>query len=139
MDATQISINKPMNKEDVMYVYFPGGSDGKESTCSVGDLGLISGLGRSLEKEMATHSSILAWRIAWTEEPGGLQSMGCKESDMTERLRFHFFKQYHMYNKVMDRLVHENVLTGGLQDPNLVFPQEQWFSICRNFIEHNYS
>ena len=63
MDATQISINKPMNKEDVMYVYFPGGSDDKESTCSVGDLGLISGLGRSLEKEMATHSSILAWRI----------------------------------------------------------------------------
>ena len=36
-----------------------------------------------LEKEMATHSSILAWRIPWTEEPGGLQSMG-KESDMTE-------------------------------------------------------
>jgi len=32
-----------------------------------------------LEKEMATHSSILAWRIPWTEEPGGLQSMGCKE------------------------------------------------------------
>ena len=37
-----------------------------------------------LEKGMATHSSILAWRIPWTEEPGGLQSMGCKESDMTE-------------------------------------------------------
>ena len=37
-----------------------------------------------LEKEMATHSSILAWRIPWTEEPGGLQSMGCKESDTTE-------------------------------------------------------
>ena len=33
---------------------------------------------------MATHSSILAWRIPWTEEPGTLQSMGCKESDMTE-------------------------------------------------------
>ena len=32
-----------------------------------------------LEKGMATHSSILAWRILWTEEPGGLQSMGCKE------------------------------------------------------------
>ena len=31
-----------------------------------------------LEKEMATHSSILAWRIPWTEEPGRLQSMGCK-------------------------------------------------------------
>ena len=35
---------------------------------------------------MATHSSILAWRIPWTEEPGGLQSMGCKESDTTEQL-----------------------------------------------------
>ena len=33
----------------------------------------------SLEKEMANHSSILAWKIPWTEEPGGLQSMGCKE------------------------------------------------------------
>ena len=39
-----------------------------------------------LEKEMATHSSILAWSIPWTEEPGGLQSTGCQESDMTERL-----------------------------------------------------
>ena len=41
-----------------------------------------------LEKEMATHSSILAWRIPWTEELGGLQSMGRKESDTTERLYF---------------------------------------------------
>ena len=39
-----------------------------------------------LEKEMATHSSILAWRIPWTEEPGGLR--GRKESDTTERLHF---------------------------------------------------
>ena len=39
-----------------------------------------------LAKEMATHSSILIWRIPWIEEPGGLQSWGCKESDMTERL-----------------------------------------------------
>ena len=43
-----------------------------------------------LEKEIATHSSILAWRIPWTEELGGLQSTGCKESDTTERLHFHF-------------------------------------------------
>ena len=43
-----------------------------------------------LEKEMATHSSILAWRIPWTEELGGLQSMGRKELDTTERLHFHF-------------------------------------------------
>ena len=39
-----------------------------------------------LEKEMATHSSTLAWRIPWTEEPGGLQSRGCRELDTTERL-----------------------------------------------------
>ena len=37
-----------------------------------------------LEKEMAIHSSILAWRIPWTEEPGGLQSMGSQKSDMSE-------------------------------------------------------
>ena len=45
----------------------------------------LQSLGREdpLEEEMATHSSILAWRIPWTEEPGGLQSMGCKESGMT--------------------------------------------------------
>ena len=48
-----------------------------------------------LEKEMATHSSILAWRIPWMEELGGLQSMGGKESDMTERLHFHLVYDYH--------------------------------------------
>ena len=41
-----------------------------------------------LEKEMAAHSSILAWRIPWMEELGGLQSTGHKESDTTERLHF---------------------------------------------------
>ena len=44
-----------------------------------------------LEKEMATHSSILAWEIPWTEKPGGLQSMGLQDLDMTEQLR-------HVYN-----------------------------------------
>ena len=39
-----------------------------------------------LKKDMATHSSILAWRIPWTEEPGGLQCMGSQESDMTYQL-----------------------------------------------------
>ena len=48
----------------------------------------VRSLGREdpLEKEMTTHSSILAWRISWTEEPGGLQYMGSKESGMTEQL-----------------------------------------------------
>ena len=57
----------------------PGGSAVKELACSVGDardMGSIPGLGRSPEQEMATHSSILAWKIPWTEEPGRLRSMG---------------------------------------------------------------
>ena len=55
------------------FLGFPGGSDGKESTCNVGDLGSIPDWEDPLEEGMATHSSILAWRIPWTEEPGGLQ------------------------------------------------------------------
>jgi len=47
-------------------------------------------LGLALEKAMAPHSSTFAWKIPWTEEPGGLQSMGSLESDTTERLHFHF-------------------------------------------------
>jgi len=49
-----------------------GGSDGKESACIVGDLGSILGWEDPLEKGRETHFSILAWRIPWTEEPGGL-------------------------------------------------------------------
>ena len=66
-----------------------------------------------LEKEMATHSSILAWRIPWTEELGGLQSTGRKESDTTERLHFHkcfrnpSFLQRYLY------------LTPDLQEPTV--------------------
>ena len=55
---------------------FPSGSDGKVSAYSAGDLGSIPGSGRSPGEGMATHSSILAWKIPWTEEPGRLQSMG---------------------------------------------------------------
>ena len=50
-----------------------------------------------LVKERPTHFSILAWRTPWTEELGGLQSTGRKESDMTERLHFHFHAQTHAY------------------------------------------
>ena len=54
---------------------------GKESACNPGDSGVIPGSG---SKDMAIHSSILAWEIPWTEEPGGLWSMGSQESDVTE-------------------------------------------------------
>ena len=46
-------------------------------------MGLILGWEYALEEGMATHSSILAWRISWTEEPGGLQFIGLQELDMT--------------------------------------------------------
>ena len=58
------------------YMGFSRGSDVKESACNAGDPGSIPGSGRSPGEGMATHSSILAWRIPWTEESGGLQSMG---------------------------------------------------------------
>ena len=53
-----------------------GGSDGKVSAHIAGDPSLMPGWEDPLEKGMATHSSPLAWRIPWTEEPGRLQSMG---------------------------------------------------------------
>ena len=53
------------------------------SAGDVRDVGSVSGLGRPLEGGMATHSSIVAWRIPWTEEPTRLHSMGSQGSDMT--------------------------------------------------------
>ena len=58
---------------------FPGGASGKEPTCQCRRQELwvqFLGWEDPLEEDTATHSSILAWRIPWTEEPGGLQSMG---------------------------------------------------------------
>ena len=60
----------------VYNIYSPGGSVVKNLPASAGDAGLIPGSGRSLEKVMATYSSVLAWKITQTEEPGRLQSMG---------------------------------------------------------------
>ena len=68
---------------------FPSGSDHKQSACIEGDLGSIPGSETSPGEGTAAHSRILAWRLPWTEEPGRLQSMGRKESDMTERLSLH--------------------------------------------------
>ena len=61
---------------------FPVGSDSKESTCNAGDLVQSLDQEDPLEEEIVTHSSILAWRIPWTEEPDG--PWGHKELDMTE-------------------------------------------------------
>ena len=70
-----------------LLIYFIGFSDGSEVknlparqeiwVCSLGQED-------ALEKDMATHSSILGWRIPWIEEPGGVQSMGLQELDTTQ-------------------------------------------------------
>ena len=80
----QISINHQQIFRFLMvYEDFPGSSAVKNPP-AVQETWVRS-LGREdpLEKEMATHSSILAWKIPWTEEPGSLQSMGSQESDRT--------------------------------------------------------
>ena len=55
-----------------------------------------------MEKTMAPHSSTLAWKTPWMEEPGGLQSMGSRESDMTEQIHFHALEK--------EMATHSNVL-----------------------------
>ena len=66
-------------KASILQLGFPDGSDGKESACSVGDQ--VSGREAPLEKGMATHSSILARKILWTEECRRLLSLGRKGSE----------------------------------------------------------
>ena len=56
----------------------------QKTACNTGDVVGSLGQEESLEKGMATYSSILVWRIPWTEEPGGIQSMVSQESDITE-------------------------------------------------------
>ena len=72
---------------------FPGGSDGKEPACNAGDASWILGQEDPLEEGMATHSSVLSWRIPWTEGPGGLQSMRLQEelntTEATEHAHTH--------------------------------------------------
>ena len=55
-----------------IYIYIPDGSVGKEFAYNAGDVSLIPGSEDLIEKEMATHSSILAWEILWIDEPGRL-------------------------------------------------------------------
>ena len=72
---------------------FPCDSAGKASPCNVGDLGLISGLGRSLEKGKTTHSSILAWRILWTAYSIGVAKSGTQLSNF----HFHFISFFFLF------------------------------------------
>ena len=86
-------ISHPLKVEQLLIyigqVEFPGGSEIKNPPANVGLMGSRLGLEDPLQKEAATHSSILTWRISWTEEPGGYSPCGCKESDMSLLLNHH--------------------------------------------------
>ena len=70
---------------------FPSGSDGKESACSVGDLGSIPGSGRSPGEKNGYNFSVLACRMPWTEEPCELQSMRLQKSGTQLRDQHFYF------------------------------------------------
>ena len=74
--VTNLSLNLSNLKQQLLSHRLPWWLSGKASACNAGDPGSIPGSGSSLEKGMTIHSRILAWRAPWTEEPGGLQSMG---------------------------------------------------------------
>ena len=95
---------------------FPVGASGKESTCQCrrhkrGRFDPWIDQEDPLEKEMATHSRILAWNTPLMEEPGRLQSMGCKESGMIEQLSMHTHTHTHTHNAVSQ----ENKVAGCIQ------------------------
>ena len=81
------------NITNILFYSLDKCSDGKESACSVEDLGLIPGSGRSLEKGMASHSSIPAWEIPCTKSLVGNNPWGYDESDTTEWLTLSLFKK----------------------------------------------
>ena len=112
--------------------FFPIGSDRKESTCNGRDLGSIPGLGRSLEKGTATHSSIPAWRLPWTEELC-YSPWGHKESDTTEQLSLHFI--FATVKEAVNCLVIEEKETTVLLNSRPEFCQWEYSQKNRNFIK----
>ena len=91
---------------------FPGGSDCKESACNAGDPSSIPGEEDTLEKEMATHSRILAW-ISWQRSLKGFSPWGCKESDGTEGLTFTFHVSVYLdtYNEMSNAMCCKLILS----------------------------
>ena len=78
-----MQFNSPVSDNRLVMKGFPGGSVIKNPPANAGDpgdTGLIPGWEDSLKEEVAIHSSILAWKIPWTEEPGGLQSIGLQRA-----------------------------------------------------------
>ena len=80
--------------------------DGKESAYSVGDLGSIPGLGRSPGEGNATRSRIMVWRVLWTEEPGGTQSVGLQSWTQQSDFHFDFSEMYNLIHLLVIGWLH---------------------------------
>ena len=85
----QSLLSKNMKIDYLQTFSFPGGTVVKNMPVNAEDVGSTLGGEETLEKEMATHSSILAWKIPWTEQPGGLQSMGSQRVEHDSGLSVH--------------------------------------------------
>ena len=108
---------------------FTGGSDGKESVCNVGDLGSIPGSGRSPKKRRATHSSILAWRIPWTEEPGRLQPMRSQSWTLLSGFHFHGTEKGTIHHFQGFTLINNFQIIASLMSINLLNIDFIWWEI----------
>ena len=88
---------------------------------------------------MAPHSSTLAWKIPWTEEPGRLQSKGSLESDTTERLHFHFHaleKEMATHSSVLAWRIPGTGKSGGLPSMGSHRVRHDWSDLAANIINH---
>ena len=109
---------------------FPRGSVVENPLANAGDVrdtGSIPGLGRSLEEGMATHSSNLAWRISWTDEPGGLQSTGSQRVGQDWSSLAHIF--YHNKKKISFNIIPILLVSYKFYDFNIEF---------RRLLNHGY-
>ena len=84
LGCEESSWKEEISREKVSYASFVGGSEVKVSASNAGDPGLIPGLGRPLEKDMATHSNIPSWKSHGQRSLAGYSPRGCKESDTNE-------------------------------------------------------
>ena len=101
------SLNDSVFSKAIVFKCFPGNTRGKEATCQCRKLGFNLSQEDTLEKEMATHSSILAWKILWTKEPGKLQPT------VLQRVRrnwAHYILSAITFIKMIRSLLHYNEL-----------------------------
>ena len=149
MSLNHLQVPGTFNQQGLnKYLSFPGDSTVKNLSANAEHLGLtqvreIPDQEDPLEEKMAIHSSILAWEIPWTEEPGGLYSpWGHKESDMTERLHSHFsnlekhfffFFHKESLGKMRTERPQNTIFLIGLHSPEQVnsLPKVIWFLISK--------